>query len=63
MEDHRLLIAVWTLPVATMVAAVIWIPLALIVLMAFAARLILRLVRSDGREVNLEPRQTARASA
>jgi hypothetical protein len=40
MEDHRLLIAVWTLPVATMVAAVIWIPLALIVLMAFAARLI-----------------------
>jgi hypothetical protein len=40
MEDHWLLIAAWTLPVAMMLAAVIWIPLAPIVLMAFAARLI-----------------------
>ena len=63
MEDHWLLIAVWTLPVAMMLVAVVWIPLAPIVLMAFAVRLIWRLAQSDRRAVHLEPRKTARASA
>ena len=62
-EDHWLLIAVWTLPVAMMLVAVVSIPLAPIVLMAFAVRLIWRLAQSDSRAVYLESRQTARASA
>jgi hypothetical protein len=46
--DHWLLIAVWTLPITMMIAAVIKIPLAPIVLTAFAARLLCRLTR-EGR--------------
>ena len=41
--DHWLLIAVWTLPITMMITAVIKIPLAPIVLIAFAARLLWRL--------------------
>jgi alpha-1,2-mannosyltransferase len=63
MDDHWLLIAVWTLPVTMMLAAVVWIPLAPIVLIAFAVRLIRRLAQSDGREVCLEPQPAARVSA
>jgi alpha-1,2-mannosyltransferase len=63
MRDHWLLLAVWTLPVTMMFAAVVWIPLAPIVLIAFAVRLIWRLAQSDGRKVCLEPPQAARASA
>jgi alpha-1,2-mannosyltransferase len=51
MRDHWLLIAVWTLPVTMMIAAVGWIPLAPIVLIAFASRLVWRLAQSDRREV------------
>jgi hypothetical protein len=63
MRDHWLLLAVWTLPVTMMFAAVVWIPLAPIVLITFAVRLIWRLAQSDGRKVCLEPPQAARASA
>jgi alpha-1,2-mannosyltransferase len=63
MADHWLLLAVWTLPVAMMFGAVVWIPLAPIVLIVFAARLVWRLAQSDGREACLEPRQAARISA
>ncbi len=61
--DHWLLIAVWTLPVAMIFAAVVWIPLAPIVLIAFAARLIWRLAQNDGRKVGLQPLQAAGVAA
>ena len=57
------MIAVWTLPVAMMFAAVVWIPLAPIVLIAFAARLIWRLVQNDDRKVGLQPLQAAGVAA
>ena len=63
MADHWLFIAVWTLPVTMMLAAVVAVPLAPIVLIAFAARLIWRIAQSDGREVRPVPQQTAAASA
>jgi alpha-1,2-mannosyltransferase len=59
--DHCLLIAVWTLPVTMMIAAVGWVPLAPIVLIAFASRLVWRLAHSDPLEVR--PLQTAPAAA
>jgi alpha-1,2-mannosyltransferase len=61
--DHRLLIAVWSLPVTMMFAALIWIPLAPIVLIAFAWRLLRRLAQSDGLGVIRVPEQPALASA
>ena len=51
MRDHGLLIAVWSLPVTMMLSAVIAVPLAPIVLIAFAARLAWRLKQCDGREI------------
>ena len=60
--DHWLLIAVWTLPITMMIAAVIKIPLAPIVLTAFAARLLWRLAR-DGRVAASSPTQAASAVA
>jgi len=51
MRDHYLLIAVWTLPVTMMLAVVGRIPLAPIVLVVFAARLVWRLAQSDGHQV------------
>jgi alpha-1,2-mannosyltransferase len=48
-RDHWLLIAVWLLPVTMMLAALVYIPLAPAVLIAFACRLVWRLNR-DGRE-------------
>jgi alpha-1,2-mannosyltransferase len=63
MADHWLLIAVWTLPVAMMFAAVVWIPLAPIVLIAFAVRLIWRLAQSDRHEVGLQSLQAAGVAA
>ena len=61
--DHWLFIAVWTLPVTMMLAAAAWIPLAPIVLIAFAARLVWRLAQSGGREVRLVPGHVAATSA
>jgi len=59
MVDHWLLIAVWTLPVVMMIAAVAKIPLAPIVLIAFAARLVWRLAQSDSRQVRALPDEAA----
>jgi hypothetical protein len=61
--DHWLLIAVWTLPGTMMIAAVGWIPLAPIVLIAFAGRLVWRLAQIDSREVRPLPDQAAAAVA
>ncbi|MGA2894840.1 MAG: glycosyltransferase family 87 protein [Xanthobacteraceae bacterium] len=63
MRDHWLLIAVWTLPVTMMLAAVGRIPLAPIVLIAFAGRLLWRLAQNDGREIAAPPGQATLASA
>lgn len=60
--DHWLLIAVWTLPITMMIAAVIKIPLAPIVLIAFAGRLLWRLAR-DARVAASSPTQAASAVA
>jgi alpha-1,2-mannosyltransferase len=49
-NDHWLLIALWSLPATMMLAALLFIPLAPIVLIAFAARLIWRL-QGNPREV------------
>jgi alpha-1,2-mannosyltransferase len=62
-RDHQLLIAVWSLPVSMMLAALVYVPLAPIVLIAFAARLIWRLAQNDGREVRALPDETAAAAA
>ena len=45
--DHYLIIAVWLLPVAMMLAGLIYVPLAVFVLLAFAVRLLWQLVRSE----------------
>lgn len=60
--DHWLLIAVWTLPITMMIAAVIKIPLAPIVLIAFGARLLWRLA-PDRRVAASPPGEAARAVA
>ena len=60
--DHWLLIAVWTLPITMMIAAVVKIPLAPIVLIAFACRLLWRL-RYDARVVAARPAEAAVAAA
>ena len=57
MADHWLLIAIWTLPVTMMIAAAGWIPLAPVVLIAFAARLVWRL--AQGGEVRTLPAKPA----
>jgi alpha-1,2-mannosyltransferase len=62
-RDHQLLIAVWALPVAMMLAVVGWIPLAPIVLIAFAARLLWRLAHGETREVRPLQEQAIAASA
>ncbi len=65
--DRWLLLAVWSLPVTMILASIGKIPLAPIVLVAFAARLVWRLAHDDGREVRplLAPtvRMPAAASA
>jgi alpha-1,2-mannosyltransferase len=62
MRDQYLLIAVWSLPVTMMLAAVARIPLAPIVLIAFAVWLIRRMMQSDGSAVQLPSVQTAPVS-
>jgi hypothetical protein len=51
MRDHRLLLAVWTLPVTMMFAGVVWIPLAPVVLIIFACWLLWRLAQGGRSEV------------
>jgi alpha-1,2-mannosyltransferase len=58
--DHRLYVAVWALPVAMMLVGFFWIPLAPIVLIAFAYRLLVRLKRgSVGEVLSLLPEATS----
>jgi hypothetical protein len=59
MRDHWLLIAVWTLPVTMMFAGAIGIPLAPVVLIAFACWLLRRLAQGDSRKVSTLPEATA----
>jgi len=63
MADHWLLIAVWTLPVTMMIAAAGWVPLAPIVLIAFACRLLWRLAHGNGREMEPPSVQAAPAAS
>jgi len=49
-RDHQLLIAIWSLPVTMMLAAAAFIPLAQVVLIAFAARLVWRMAKNEQRE-------------
>lgn len=50
MKDHRLALAVWTLPVSTILLGLANIPVSSLVLMAFAVRLLWRLKQEDVRE-------------
>jgi hypothetical protein len=61
--DHWLLIAVWTLPVTMMIAAAGFVPLAPIVLIAFASRLLWRMARTSGGEARPLPGETAPVAA
>jgi alpha-1,2-mannosyltransferase len=63
MRDHQLLIALWTLPVTMMFAALVFIPLGPIVLIWFGWRLLQRLAQSEGREAEALPGQAAPAAA
>ena len=58
--DHWLLIAVWTLPITMMIAVLVKIPLAPIVLIAFACRLLWKL--GHGGCVAAPPREEATAA-
>jgi alpha-1,2-mannosyltransferase len=48
--DHYLIIALWTLPAAMMIASLVYIPLAVLVLSAFAARLVWQLAHNEAAE-------------
>ncbi len=63
MRDHWLLVVVWTLPVTMMLAAVVWIPLAPLVLIAFAIWLLCLLVLSDGHAIRPLPGRAATVAA
>jgi alpha-1,2-mannosyltransferase len=63
MADHWLLIAVWTLPVAMMLAGAAFIPLAPMVLIGFAGRLIWRLARAEAHEAKSAPGEAAAVAA
>jgi hypothetical protein len=63
MRDHWLLLAVWSLPVTMMFAGAIGIPLAPIVLIAFACWLLRRLVQRNRREVQSPSGQATPAAA
>ena len=54
--DHWLYIAVWTLPITMMVAAIVKVPLAPIVLTAFACRLLWRLWHDEAAVASLPAR-------
>ena len=61
--DHWLLIAVWTLPVAMMIVGVAFVPLAPIVLIAFACRLLWRLAHAERSAAGSDRAVTATAFA
>ena len=57
--DYWLLFALWTLPVTMMFASIAKLPIAPIVLIAFAARLVWRLAHDDRREAATLPGEAA----
>jgi alpha-1,2-mannosyltransferase len=61
-RDHQLLIAVWSLPVTMMLSALVYFPLAPVVLIAFAARLVWRMARADARNVSRSPELSTAAA-
>jgi alpha-1,2-mannosyltransferase len=61
--DHWLLIAVWTLPVAMMLAGAVFIPLAPMVLIVFAGRLIWRLAHSEAQVATPTPSEATAVAA
>jgi alpha-1,2-mannosyltransferase len=63
MADHWLLIAVWTLPVAMMLAGAAFIPLAPLVLIGFACRLIWRLAHAEAHVAKPAPSEAAAVAA
>lgn len=63
MADHWLLIAVWTLPVAMMLAGAAFIPLAPLVLIGFACRLIWRLAHAEADVAKPAPTEAAAVAA
>ena len=63
MRDHCLLIAVWSLPMTMMFSAVIYVPLAPIVLIVFACWLLKRLAQGEGAAVAMVQGDAAPAAA
>ena len=63
MRDHQLLLAVWSLPVTMMFTVLVFVPLAPIVLIAFAWRLLQRLAQSEGAAAPAVPGDIAPAAA
>ena len=63
MRDHWLLLAIWTLPVTMMFSAVIYVPLAPVVLIAFAGWLLRRLAQGQGVAVATTSGDAASAAA
>jgi hypothetical protein len=55
LRDHKWLLAVWTLPATMMLTALVFIPLAPIVLIGFACRLLWRLAQSGERDARPLP--------
>ena len=62
-RDHQLLIAVWTLPVTMMFAALVFVPLGPIVLGWFGYRLLQRLKQSEARKAEALPERAAPVAA
>jgi alpha-1,2-mannosyltransferase len=62
MADHWLLLAVWTLPVAMMLAGAAFIPLAPIVLIGLTCRLIWRLAQAEAHAAQPAPSEAAVAA-
>jgi alpha-1,2-mannosyltransferase len=62
MRDHWLLLAIWTLPVTMMFSAVCRVPLAPLVLIAFAVRLLWQLAHSADCNVLSLPKEVAAAA-
>ncbi|MGH6676416.1 MAG: hypothetical protein ACRECE_09385, partial [Xanthobacteraceae bacterium] len=61
--DHQLLVAMWSLPVSMMLSALVFFPLAPVVLIAFAVRLLRRMAQDERREKQTSPLLAAAAVA
>jgi len=63
MRDHQLSLAVWSLPVTMMFTVLVFVPLAPIVLIAFAWRLLQRLAQGEGAAAPAVPGDIAPVAA